>query len=123
MNMVHFLVDASMPRATAELIRTFGHQATDVRDIELGSAADAVIARHARENRLCIVTRDRDFGNILDYPPGQYAGLVVLRTPEVAPRSVVLAILESFLQQTEIVEQISGRLAVVEPNRIRVRSA
>ncbi len=121
--MVHFLVDASLPRSTADLVRSLGHQATDVRDIGLGSAADAVISGHAQTHRLCLLTRDQDFGNILDYPPEEYFGLVVIRTPGVAPRSVVLRMVERFLRQVEIVERLPGRLAVVEVDRIRLRPA
>ena len=45
---MQFLVDASMPRGTAPLIQSRGHQATDVRDIGLGSARDQDIAAHAQ---------------------------------------------------------------------------
>ena len=121
--MAHFLVDASLPRSTAELIQSQGHLATDIRDIGLGSAADQAVAEHARANKLCLLTRDQDFGNILDYPPENYFGLVVVRTPEVAPRSLVLRMVERFVQQVEIVERLPGRLAIVEADRVRLRPA
>jgi hypothetical protein len=38
--MSDFLVDASLPRSTGDLIRQHGHQATDVRDTVLGTASD-----------------------------------------------------------------------------------
>lgn len=79
---VHFLVDASLPRAAALLIRASGHQATDVRDIGLGAADDRQIADHAKTGRLCLITRDGNFGNILEYPPQDYAGIVVIDVPE-----------------------------------------
>lgn len=48
--MSDFLVDASLPRATGDLIRQHGYQATDVRDIGLGTASDQDIADHARRH-------------------------------------------------------------------------
>ncbi|MBO0699949.1 MAG: DUF5615 family PIN-like protein, partial [Zavarzinella sp.] len=75
---MHFLVDASMPRGTAPLIRSHGHDGTDVRDIGLGGAPDADIATRAQAHGLAILTRDFDFADIRNYPPDQYAGLVVL---------------------------------------------
>jgi predicted nuclease of predicted toxin-antitoxin system len=44
----------------------------------MGNADDGVIARHARENTFCLITRDKDFGDIRNYPPGDYGGIIVL---------------------------------------------
>lgn len=121
--MIHFLVDASLPRATGDLIRSFGHEATDIRDIGLGTAPDEAIAAYAKGNRLALITRDQGFGNVLDYPPENYNGIVVLNTPDGANRSVVLAMVESFLQEASLIEQLVGHLAVVDQWRIRLRPA
>ena len=118
---IHFLVDASLPRATASLIHAAGQQASDVRDIGLGTADDQQIADHARANGLCLITRDGDFGNILDYPPQDYAGIVVIDAPEPSTRDMVLNMVQQFLQQTAVLASLSGRLVVVEAARIRVR--
>ena len=118
---MRFLIDASMPRRTAELIRSRGHEATDVRDIGLGTAPDDAIAGHAKTHRLCLMTRDKDFGNILDYPPRDHAGLVVVQAPNRASRSVVLAMVDSLMQQAALMDRLPGRLAIVEPGRIRLR--
>lgn len=92
---MHFLIDASLPRAVTALIHTSGHQATDVRDIGLGAAEDQVIAVHARDGQMCLLSADRDFGNINDYPPSQFAGIVVIKPPPHANRTTVLAWLET----------------------------
>ncbi len=47
---MRFLVDANVPLSVAPRIRALGHQATDVREIAMGTRDDGVIARHAREN-------------------------------------------------------------------------
>ncbi len=66
---------------------------------------------------------DFDFSNIRNYPPAKYAGIVVLRLPRTATASYIVNLLESFLRQEELVAQISGKLAIVEPDRIRIRTA
>jgi hypothetical protein len=40
MHKLKFLLDADMPRSSAELIRSFGHDVEDVRDIGLGEAKE-----------------------------------------------------------------------------------
>ena len=73
--MASFLIDASLPRPTAALIASYGHSATDVRDIGMATASDQQIAAHAKANQLTLLTKDQDFGNVLDYPPDQYYGI------------------------------------------------
>jgi predicted nuclease of predicted toxin-antitoxin system len=118
---LHFLIDASLPRATAGHIQNAGHQATDVRDIGLGAADDRRIAAHSRQQRYCLITRDAGFGNVLDYPPQDYFGIVVVEVPRRAGTAIVLNLVDEFLQQSSILSLLSGRLAVIEPGQIRLR--
>lgn len=118
---LHFLVDASLLRATVSVIQAAGHQATDLRDIGLGTADDQQIADHAKANDLCLITRDGDFGNILNYPPQDFAGIVVIDAPEPASRDVVLRMVVQFLQQTALLRLLGARLVIVEAVRIQDR--
>src|SRR5260221_3388728 len=107
---MHFLVDASLPGPTGDVIRHAGHDATDVRDIGLGSADDSIIAALAQTNQYCLISRDGDFGNVLDYPPEDYFGLVVIDAPEGAGRDVVLTMVAQFLAATDVLLRLKGRL-------------
>ena len=119
--MAHFLVDASLPGATVALIQSHGHSATDVRDIGLRTATDDEIAAHARANNFSVITGDVDFGDSVRYPPADYQGLVVVRPPRRATRTIILNLIEQFLNTPDVVAALPGRLIVVEPGRIRVR--
>jgi predicted nuclease of predicted toxin-antitoxin system len=59
-----------------------GHDAVDVRDMGMRSAPDEAIAAQARQNRQILITRDFDFADIRNYPPADYAGIVVLQLSE-----------------------------------------
>lgn len=118
---MHFLVDASMPRSAAPLIRSHGHQATDVRDIGLGGAPDPDIATYAQAHHLAILSRDFDFADIRSYPPDQYAGIVVIDLPPTATVPTILQLVDGFLQQKQTLNDLPGRLAIVEPGRTRLR--
>lgn len=121
--MANFLIDASLPRPTAALVASHGHAATDVRDIGMATASDPQIATHAQANQLILLTKDQDFGNILDYPPDQYHGIAVVDPPAHAGRAAVLALVEQLLQQKDVVDNLPGRLAIIQPGRIRLRPA
>ena len=90
---------------------------------EHGAADDSVIANHARENGFCLLTRDKDFGDIRNYPPADYAGIIVLDLPDETVAADVLRMLESFLSRKEWLDRLQGRLAIVQPGRVRFRPA
>lgn len=119
---MRFLVDADLPRSTVALLHRYGHEALDVRDLSLGSATDAQIARYAQQQTLCVLTGDTDFADLRAYPPSQYHGLVLLEIPAEATAATILALLERFLQQPHLMAQLPGKLAIVEPGRVRLRT-
>ncbi len=118
---MRFLIDEDLPRSTSSLLRHHGHEALDVRDIGLRGASDTDIAAYAQKQGLCLLTGDLHFSNIGNYPPGSYAGLVVLRPPTNATSSTILTLIEGFLLQNHVVGQLNGKLAIVEPGRLRIR--
>ena len=120
---MRFLVDASLPRAAAPRLRQLDQDVVDVRDIGMRSATDDVIAVHARINRLALITRDVDFADIRNYPPSEYAGIVVLRLPDDATAPQVVKSLEAFVCREDWLARLPGRLAIVEPTRVRFRPA
>jgi len=119
--MASFLIDASLPRPTAALVVSYGHAATDVRDIGMGTASDPQIAAHAQANQLILLTKDQNFGNVLDYPPDQYHGIAVVEPPARAGRAAVLGLVEQLLRQKDVIDGLPGRLAIIQPGRIRLR--
>ena len=120
---MRFLIDASVPRSAGDLVRRYGYESLDVRDILPGGTLDQDIARYAQQSGLALVTRDFDFSDIRNYPPSDYAGIIVLELPDDAVAAVVLRAWESFLSQPQLVERLPGRLAIVELWRVRFRSA
>ena len=56
------------------------------------------------------MTGDFDFSDIRNYPPAQYAGLVVLSIPRDAAALFILNLLEGFLKQKQIGFRIAGEI-------------
>jgi predicted nuclease of predicted toxin-antitoxin system len=79
---MRFLLDANMPRSAIGTLSARGHHVEFARDIGLGAAPDTQIAERARQTGNALLTRDLDFADIRQYPPGQYGGIVVLRLPD-----------------------------------------
>ena len=119
---MRFLLDADLPRSASDTVRQHGHEAIDVRDIGMRDAKDAQIAHQAQKEMLCLLTADQDFTDIRNYPPAQYFGIVVLSLPRNATSTYINQLLGSFLKQATILDQLPGRLAIVEPGRVRLRN-
>ncbi len=120
---MNFLIDANLPRSTKTIFAKHGYQAVDVRDVLPGRTADATIAQYARDNHLTLIPRDFDFADVRNYPPATFPGLVVLDLPEDARASTILRTIDSFLGQNVLLARLPGRLAIVEPWRVRFRPA
>ena len=120
---MRFLIDADLPRSAKPLLVRYGHEATDVRDVGLGHVPDTDVARYAQRETPCLLTGDYDFANIRRYPPHQYQGIVALAIAPSMTAPSILALLEEFLKQQQLVRAVTGKLTIVEPGRIRIRAA
>lgn len=100
-----FLIDEDLPRSASEVIQRYGFEAVHVQDIGLRGAKDSQIAHYARSNKLSLLTGDFDFSDVRNYPPSQYAGLVIVSVPSDATAQLILHL----------------KLVIVEPGRIRIR--
>jgi uncharacterized protein (DUF433 family) len=67
------------------------------------------------------LTRDLDFADVRHYPPEQYDGIVVLRLPDHSTAQEIVAVLDRFLAEPRFVENLQGRLAIVDNDRVRLR--
>jgi len=104
-----------------EALQKFGHQVEFARDVGLAAATDEQIAAHALQSKAAILTRDLDFADIRQYPPEQYAGIVVLRLPDSATAAEIVRVLERFVLEPVFLESLIGRLAIVDSERVRFR--
>jgi predicted nuclease of predicted toxin-antitoxin system len=116
---IRFLLDANMPRSSAELMRSLGFDVEDVRDIGMMAASDRAIIQHALKTKRIVVTRDTDFGELLRYP--LHPGAVILRLPFKYKSNEINLILKGFLISIAPDELINA-IIIVELGRYRKRS-
>ena len=110
-----------MPRSAAKLLRDAGFDAVDIRETPLRGAKDRQIAAYVKKEGYCLVTGDYDFADIRSYPPKEYAGIVVINAGKDATAAMICNLISEFISQSQIINRLAGRLAIVEPGRVRVR--
>lgn len=113
-----FLLDADMPKSTANVIRSFGHDVEDVRDIGLGAAKDKEIIEYALKNNEIIVTRDTDFGEVLRYP--KHPGAIIFRLPYTFIAEKINERVKEFFKSVDE-KYIRNAIIIVELARYRKR--
>jgi len=117
---VRLLIDEDLPRSLARVLRAAGFDAVDGRDVGLrGRSDEDVLAQAVREAR-AVVTADVGFGNILRFPLGEHAGIIVARFPnEVPTRDLTAALLAAMRLLDE--DDVRGSVVTITPSRIRIR--
>lgn len=117
---MRFKTDENLPEELAEILRAAGWDALSVIEQQLGGKIDPQIAAICRNESRVLVTLDLGFGDIRTYPPGDSAGMIVLR-PASQDKFSVLAVANRLVMALR--EHPIGReLWVVDDRRIRIRS-
>ena len=100
------------------MIRAYGHQATDVRDIGLGTSPDQGIADHARRHQLAIVTADKDFGELVFRQHLVHSGVALIRLAGLTPEEKAEMVVRMFEQHGQ---QLAQGFAVLSRRAFRFR--
>jgi predicted nuclease of predicted toxin-antitoxin system len=115
---LRFKLDEKLSPEGRTLFETAGHEVATVSEESLGGAPDQVIAHACQTEKRCIVTADDDFAQIVDYPPDEYCGIIILRHPH-PNLARMTALLKQMIKLLEKESPI-GRLWIVEPGRVRI---
>jgi len=117
---VSFLIDEDLPRSTARLLRSLGHEAFDVRDIGLRGASDNEIFAYASKVNATVVTADVGFASMIYLSSQAHAGTILLRLPIDMPIKMLNEILVKAVNILSD-EEICRSIVVVDQNKIRIR--
>lgn len=117
-----FKLDENLGRREIQLIQSAGHDAIGVRDQGLGGADDGRVLEVCAAEQRALVTLDRDFGNVLRFPPPKFHGIVILAMPDRSTSEIIATRLKDFL--AVLATNPLGRdLWIVEPGRVRIHSS
>ena len=116
--MVKFKLDENLSPTLKPLLVTAGFDVDTVDEERLSGASDKIIAEKCRQESRCLITADRDFTQIIDFPPEQSGGFVVLQHPQlslIGLKTLILQLIAVLKTESPI-----GKLWIVEPGRVRI---
>jgi predicted nuclease of predicted toxin-antitoxin system len=112
-------LDENLPAGARTVAESLGHDVDTVADERLVGAADPAVLDAAGKAGRFLITLDRGFGDVRRYPPGDHAGIAVLRVDSEDGPSVTQAV-SSFLSSTDLGD-LTGCLVVVRGHLARIR--
>ncbi len=115
---MRLLTDQDVYELTIRQLRTSGHDVITARDLGLSRAPDDELLRVARSNGRILVTRDRDYGNLV-FQHAHGFGVLYLRMklPTIAQVHLELERVLGMYSQESLMESF----VVVELGRHRIR--
>jgi len=118
-----FFTDQCVPTALREALREGGHEVQLLAKHLPTNAPDPIVMAKAVELDFLLATLNGDFADIVAYPPSKSGGIVAFQInnrPEVIPRMMEQFL--AFVEKQPDREWFRGKLLVVEPHRIRIRT-
>jgi len=117
---VRIKVDEDLPRAIVILLRQVGFGDTQsVVEQEMGGWGDSSVWQAVQDEGRFFITADKGFGDIRVYPPGEHAGVLLLR-PDADGIQPVLELLRGTLEAADL-SSLQGTLSVATSKGLRTR--
>ncbi len=114
-----FLTDENIALSTVLMLRELGHDVKDIKEEKQQGVSDDTIIQIALREKRTIITLDKDFGNVLLFPPPLSFGVILvdLRFPK---PNLVNKVLDKFLSgKTQ--SQLVKKLFLIDEISVRIR--
>ena len=113
------LIDENLPRSLVLDLQQLGYASEHVYALKMGGAKDPAVFAYAQSHSAILLTSDKDFSNVLAYPP-PHAGIIVVEIPDtLEPEARKRAIIREL--STLSGQSLDNTLVILEPGRVRVR--
>lgn len=116
---MNILTDANIFASIVKGLRQLGHDVYDIKEQNLGNLPDSEIFILAQNTKRIIVTMDKDFTNILLYPPGNHEGIIVARLSKVKVNEATNIFLKAINSLDE--KDIRKNIVIIDHQRTRIR--
>lgn len=119
MREVKFLADECTFVQTVRLVRDLGFEIQRIQELGMTGVEDDEVFKKAQNLEAVLLTNDKGFGDIRQYPPSSHYGVIVLKmVPDPARIQEIHEVLKRLLEKEE---QFQGTLFMVDTRKYRIR--
>lgn len=115
---MRFLTDQDVYQSTVSFLQGSGHDVVTAKELGLAQAADSELLQTAHAHSRIMVTRDRDYGNLV-FAQGSGAGVIYLRILPSTHAEVHAEFSRVLSAYSET--DLASAFVVIEPGRHRLR--
>lgn len=116
---MRFLTDANIFIPMVKGIRNLGHDVFDIKEENLEKLSDHDIFKLAQGQDRILISMDKDFSNIITYPPGEHHGIIIIKLYGLKVDEATNIFLNSLKKLKT--ENIQHNLVIIDQNKTRVR--
>lgn len=116
---MRFKLDENLGSSSRDLLRAAGHDVSTVPEEDLGGSPDQSIFEACQREQRALVTLDRDFGEVLRFPPHESFGIVVLALRSHPTLKEVSSRMSDLIAALEA-RPLGKELWIVEAGRVRI---
>lgn len=113
---MRFLADESCDFSVVRTLRAADHDVVAVAEVALGAPDELVIER-ALSNKRILLTEDKDFGQLVFASAMVSPGVVFIRYPATARKTLPSAVLDLIGKYGD---HLAGCFVVLQPSRVRI---
>lgn len=113
---MRLFTDECVYAKTVAFLRGKGYQVTTVHKEGLLGCNDPELIKYSIENNFVLLTRDKDFKDMLKYPPSQHSGIIIL---EINP-SDIEEVHRTLAKMLETHENLNKTLAIVDRQKYKL---
>lgn len=114
-----FKLDENFGSRIQEIFQEAGYEAFTVRDQKLQGCLDKQLFDVCSFEKICLVTLDKDFSDVIRFNPNETNGIVVIRPPRNSSHNLLKQLIYQFLQALKKM-RLKNNLWIVEVGRIRI---
>ena len=115
---IRFLADENIATSLVKSLRKNGFDVKDIKEEKLYGIADKEALEIAKKEDRMVITRDKDFANLLNYSLIKHKGVILLRFTNQSPENVIKLFIPILKQLKE--SKIKNSLVIIGNDYIKI---
>jgi len=116
--MIKFLTDENIAASLIKAIRKRGYDVKDIKEERLFGIEDNKILKIASKENRIVLTHDKDFANLLNFPLTSHKGVMLLRFVNQSPNNAISHFMS--LLDSKLKDKFKNRLVIISEDFVKI---